>query len=210
MSTITLPTLRLAHAALGRQNLQSPLTTTAGVSQITSFPSRLWELSFATIPFHRDEDAFREWSLAIDQLSDLANCFHFSPPDYQGPSTGYAGATPLVMGGSQLGTSLICDGVSNSVPIVKAGDFASFTVTSPGGNSNRQLLKIAADASSNGSGQVTLAFTKPIRQAPADNATVQIFTPTAQFRLTQSRYVVASDSDDFASFSVEAIEQVYP
>lgn len=210
MSTITLPTLRLAHATIGMELIQSPLTTTAGVSQITSFPSKLWHLSFATVAFHKDEDAYREWSLALNQLSDLANCFHFGPPDYDGPSTGYAGPTPVVNGGSQLGTSLICDGVSNSVPIVKAGDFASFTVTSPGGNSNRQLFKIAANASSNGSGQVTLTLTKPIRQAPANDATVQIFTPTAQFRLRHPRYAVPSDTDDFAQFSVEAIEQVYP
>jgi hypothetical protein len=210
MSTITLPTLRLTHTAFGMQGLQSPLVTTAGVSQITSFPSRLWQLSFVTIPFHRDEDAYREWSLALNRLSDLANVFQFTPPDYDGPSTGYAGANPLVNGGSQLGTSLICDGVSNSTAIVKAGDFASVQVTSPLGNTNIQLFQIAADATSNGSGEVTLTFTKPIRQAPANNATVQILTPVAQFRLTQPAYVVPSNVDDFAQFSVEAIEQVYP
>jgi hypothetical protein len=200
----------LSQVAFGMEGEQAAQRTTAGVAQITSFPSRLWQLAFTTIPLPVTSDEFREWELAQNLLSDLANVFRFVPPDYRGPSTAYIGATPLVQGGSQLGTSLVCDGVDASTAIAKAGDYASFDVTSPRGNTNAQLFKLAAAATSNGSGVVTLTFTKPIRQAPADNAVVQIFSPTAQFAFTRPLHKTASDSQDFAQFPVESIEQVYP
>lgn len=203
-------TAPLAQIAFGMDGSQVALPTNAGVTQITSFPSRLWMLRFTTIPFEVTSDEFREWELAVNQLSDITNVFRFVPPDYRGPSTGYADFNPQVNGAGQLGTSLNCDSLSNNIQLLKAGDFVSFDVTSPKGNTNVQLCKLAADAMSNGSGQVTLTFTKPIRQAPADNAVVQIFSPTAQFRFVQARHETSSDSDDFASFSIDAIEQVYP
>jgi hypothetical protein len=145
----------------------------------------------------------------MEQLSDRTNVFAYGPPYYSGPSTGYAGAGPLVNGASQLGLSLVCDGVTPSAAILLAGDFLSFDVTSPGGATNRQLNKVIANATADGGGNVTFSLMLPIRQAPAENAAVNIFTPTAQFMLAQSRGG-PEDIDVLlrSGFTLDAIEQV--
>lgn len=196
------------HSAFARDNLQSVQLSNAGVSQLTTWSSRRWLLQFDTHILGGDE--LREWALALDQLSDLNNVFRIVPPGYTGPSTGYLGANPAVNGGSQLGTSLVCDGVDNSTAIAKAGDYLSFDVTSALSNTNSQLFQLSADATSNGSGQVTFTLTTPIRQSPADNAVVQIFSPTAQMALVAPSAGVDYGSLRRAVLHVAAEERIWP
>src|SRR5690606_16102436 len=192
----------------GRENAQSAILSASGSTQITTFPSRLLPLRFTTKPMTGDE--LREWALVLDQLSDLENTFLYTPPTYKGPSTGYTGPNPLVNGASQLGKSLDVDGLDADTPILKAGDFVSFSVTSPKGNTNYQLLRIAADVLSNSSGEATLTFTTPIRQAPADDAVVQIYSPVAQFGDRKSRSGADIDVENYAPIVIDAIERVWP
>ena len=61
-------------------------------------------------------------------------------------------ATCLVKGAGQLGLSLLCDGVPNSTAILLAGHYISVALA----NGDEQLLLLLSDATSNGSGEVTL------------------------------------------------------
>lgn len=191
-----------------RDNQQVPQRRLSGVTQLTTFPSRLWRARFSTALLAGDE--LREWELAIDQLSDIENVFRMVPPRYNGPSTGYLGADPLVNGASQLGMDLDVDGLDASTAILKAGDYCSIEVTSPGGNTNVQLFKVAADVTSNSSGEATITFTTPIRQSPANNATVRIHSPTCQMALVSPRGGVNLGALRRGVVQIEAEERVWP
>jgi hypothetical protein len=211
LAIITLPAAALAAANQIRFEMvrsQVSLPTIAGVTQITSFPDRRWMAQIEVVPQFGSQ--LRAWALALDQLSDKSNAFALTPPYYEGPSTGYAGSNPLVMGADQLGLSLDVDGLPNSTAIALAGDFVSFDVTSAKGNANRELNKLAANLTSNGSGQATMSLVFPIRQAPADDATVNVLTPSAYFMLTDPRSSVDYQLAKFSTFTISAEERIYP
>jgi hypothetical protein len=195
-------TFRLARA-------QDILQTNAGVTQVTTHPDRRWFAQLQIVP--QSAANILAWSLALDQLSDRANVFALTPPYYAaGPSTGYSGANPLVAGASQTGLTLNVDGLPVSTAILLAGDFCSFDVTSVGGSVNRQLNKVTANVTSDGAGLATFNLLLPIRQAPANNATVVIDTPSAQFMLSNSESVVDLQLAEFAEFVVDAEERIFP
>lgn len=197
----------ITHGQLVRDNEQFMQRYLSGASQITTFPSRRWLLQFATHILEGDE--LREWSLALDRLSDLTNVFHFVPPEYTGPSTGYEGPLPVVNGAGQLGTSLDCNGVTPETDIVGPGDYVSFPVTTSAGETNYELHRISSLCTSDESGEVTLEFTRPIRLAPANNAVVQIYSPIGQFRLAVPRAGQDIQLLRRASVSVEAEEAIW-
>lgn len=211
MSVITLPQAALACSSMIRFELvrsQEVLRTIAGVSQVTSFPDRYWMAQLQVVP-QFDAD-LRAWSLALDQLSDLSNVVAIGPPHYRSPSTGYAGSSPAVNGGTQLGLSLVMDGMANSASVLAAGDYLSFDTTSALGNTNRQLNKVTAALNSNGSGQGTASLLLPIRQAPANDASVNIQTPTAFFMVTTPRSAVEFQIANYSQFTLDLIERVFP
>lgn len=209
MSLITLPSGgRVASFEMAQT--QSLLRTLSGITQVTSFPDRAWEMKLQVV--EQKSAQLRAWALAMNRLQDRSNWFAFRPPYYSGPSTGYAGAGPhLVKGAGQAGLSLVCDGFTPSVAVMKAGDMLSFDVTTGLGNTNRQLVPITADASSNVSGEVTFALAYPIRLSPADNAAVNITTPSAYFMLTNPRGGVPDyKTSGMSGFTIEAMERILP
>ena len=211
MSVITLPAsidtvARTVSFSLRRA--QDVLRTHAGVSQITSYPDRRWYARIQVVI--QTQTGVRDWSLALDQLSDRDNVFALTPPQYTGPSTGYSGSSPLVAGADQLGTTLDVDTLDATSDILTAGDFFSFDVTSPGGSTNRQLMKVASDVTSDGSGDATLVMTTPIRQAPANNAAVEIDSPSAFFMLSDPESIVDLQLMRRAEFVFDCEERVFP
>lgn len=211
MSVISLPAAALSACGSIRFELmrvQSLLTTLSGVSQVTSFPDKRWMAQLTVNPQFASQ--LRAWSLAIDQLSDLGNVLALTPPHYEGPSTGYAGASPVVNGSGQAGLTLAVDGMTPSAAVLLAGDFLSFDVTSPLGNSNRQLIKVAANVTANGSGQATIQLVTPIRQSPADNAAVNISTPSAYFGFSSPKSTVDYQPGKYSAFVLDLIERIYP
>ena len=99
-------------------------------------------------------------------------------PDHAFYRRGAQAANILVKGGSQTGSSVACDGASNTLTnAVRAGDFVTI---------ENALYMVTDDVSSNGSGELTLTISPPLRSAPADNATVNLLTPTGKFLLTDS------------------------
>jgi len=195
MSVITLPTLVPAGVDMQLIRADVPLPNMGGSVVIVAPPYAVWVV---TIPLSEQEigDA-RLWFAALVQISKLSNTFKVSPPSYTGPSSGYGGAGPLVNGASQLGTSLVCDGCSNGTLIVQAGDFLEI---------NGEFKVVIADATSNGSGQVTINFEPALRAPPADNAPVDITTPELTMRLAKPIAVWSLKPAKIYEITLEAIE----
>lgn len=101
-------------------------------------------------------------------------------PDFPVPLTGVT-TTGLVNGASQTGMSLVTDGWPINTMIARASD----TIFIPRVSSSYcQMFTLTADATSNGTGQVTFALDAPLRGSPADNAVIG-FAPSvySQFRI---------------------------
>lgn len=209
MSVLSLPASALASSRFIRFEYvytQDVLEHHDGAVQFTTYPNRKWVAQLEVNP-QFDAD-LRAWALVLDRLTDRNNVIALGPPYYSGPSTGYSGSSPLVNGASQLGTSLAIDGLSNSSAIQWAGDFLSFDVTTSLSNTNRQLIKVQANYSSNGSGEATVTLVTPIRLAPANNAAVNITTPTAFFMLVTPRSVVDYQLGKFSTFTLDFVERI--
>lgn len=126
------------------------------------------------------------WVNAVGLYGD----FTIQDPDYTGAQSGIASA--LVNGASQSGTSLACDGVTASVVVLRQGEY--FQV-------GTQFFVVAADVSSNGSGQFTVTFKPALRASPADNAVVTLNNPQLLLKLTSKP---SKETDDL-KFAVPVI-----
>ena len=109
-------------------------------------------------------------------------------PDYTGPISGQSSI--LVKGGSQTGVSLACDGATASVMTLREGEYFQL------GNGFHAMT---ADATADGSGNVTLNFKPALRASPADNATVELANPQMLVHLT-SEISKATDDDKAGAF----------
>lgn len=200
MAVISLPSTpkpRSASLTLFRED--TALRLMNGGEVIVVDQTALWRYSFNLPPM--EEANGQIWASRLSQLSSLENTFKATPPNYDGPATGYSGSAPVVKGGSQTGKSLLCDGVSLSTDVLKEGDY--FQVGSE--------LKIAtADASSDGNGDITINFEPKLRTSPADNATLDIQTPQATFRLMEPTADWALRLPMLFEIKVEAIETWTP
>lgn len=175
-----------------------------GATQVTSFAKRLWTARIVLPPLSDDQK--RVWRSRLAQLSDLSNRCEMGPPDYQaGPSTGYAGPAPQVAGGGQLGLSLDVDGVTPSAALLGEGDY--FQITADG---VKQVLMMTADATANGAGEATLNFSPALRNAPLNNATVEIFSPKCQFMLATPQVQWELALGGFMNASLDFIEAFAP
>jgi len=120
-------------------------------------------------------------------------------PDHAYVRGGALTVNVAVVGASQTGSTLTCDGgTPNVARAVMAGDM--FTLES-------RLYMITEDASTNVSGNLTLAFVPPLTEPPADNAVVSLLTPTARFALAGNDLSWTYSPGGFTSFNaVEFVE----
>lgn len=95
-------------------------------------------------------------------------------PDFAYQRVGPGGGSPVVNGAGQTGLSLITSGWPNSTTVLVAGDRIGIS---------SQMIPLRTDATTNGSGQVTLALAHPIRVAPTNGAAIEIDAPTARYAL---------------------------
>ncbi len=144
------------------QTFTSPLTK---ATQRMLLGGSRWTATYSLPAMKRDKAAI--WQAFFDKLEGQANTFNAFDPDGKTPR-GTATGTPLVMGGSQTGSTLITDGWTAGITALKAGDYFSV-----GG----ELKRLTADAVANGSGQATLSFKPALRASPADNAAITVIKP---------------------------------
>ena len=140
-------------------------------------------------------------ALMVAWLAKLNGQQHrFTLHNHAEENRGSFGGTPLVQGGSQTGTSLIVDGCSNDITNwIRAGDF--FGVDSD--------VKICtADASSNGSGAITIPFSPRLRESPANNAAITTSSATGVFMLADPTTSWKNKPGGFCDFAFTAVEDV--
>lgn len=89
-------------------------------------------------------------------------------PVYDNPKIGAYGGTPLVDLGSQTGSSINIKGLTNNITNwINEGDYFSINV-----NGEHELKMAVANASSNGTGRITIDFEPRLRASPSNNAVV--------------------------------------
>ncbi len=128
---------------------RSPLTNSV---QTASRKGSLWK---ASLQFNNLSGDDRKVMQAF--LVKLNGQQHrFTLQDHSHTPRGAGGGTLRVNGGSQSGTTLVCDGATASVTnYLRAGDYISF---------NNELHMVVADADSDASTNVTLSIAPPIRK----------------------------------------------
>lgn len=137
---------------------QSPLTNAV---QTTSRKGSMWR---ATLQFNNlTGDERSEMQAFLVKLNGQQH--RFTLKDHSYTRRGAGGGTLRVNGGSQSGTTLLCDGATASVNnYLRAGDYISF---------DGQLYMVVADANSDVAGQVTLSIAPPLRFSPVNNRIVK-------------------------------------
>ena len=179
------------------QTYASPLSQ---VTQTAEMPGARWGV---TLAFENRQSAeHRAWLVFLAKMRGASGRCYLSPV-FAYPFTGLGGGSPLVKGASQTGTSLNIDGCThNATGWIKAGDFFSFD-----SGTGRELKLCTADANSDNSGNVTVAFEPPTRTAPADNAAVEIAAPSAIMRLTDdSQASIQLSAPVFGTWALQMME----
>lgn len=197
MTILTFPTLNASGVARGPHiaqmqvvaNTQSLTSPFDGSVQTIANPGQRWRfgLQYRDLPV----GDWRTLMAFIASLGGRAGRFTFSPPHNRRRATATISGTVRVMGAGQTGATLAIDGLPNSVVVFEAGDWISF----PNSASRPQLHQVTAQATTNGSGEVTLSIAPPLRGSPADNAIVTWSAPTGVFML---------ESDDGGAVTMEA------
>jgi len=125
-----------------------------------------WEFSVQYATTRGATALAKRAALAALKGGDVA--FNFRDPSLATPQSGYLG-TALV-NGTPTGYTVTLKNVTNNTLIVKAGDYFSVEYSS----GKWQLFSAAADATSNGSGLVSITTHQPIRGTLTDGSTVKV------------------------------------
>ena len=172
-----------------------------GSTQTKIKPGAQWLLEAVLPPMIRAEAAL--WTAFLAELDGSAGRFYAGDPLALVP-LGVATGAPVVNGASQTGTSLITDGWTFSITgIMVKGDYLAMDLPLGG----RSLHQVTADADSDGAGNATLAIHPPLRESPANNATIITSSPTCVMRLLdddQARWAI--DGAGHYSIAFTAVE----
>lgn len=182
----------------------------SAVTQVTNAierPGDIWSGFYSFAPKKASEiRAMKAWLLS---MKGGARTFYGYDPTNRNPS-GIANTgsdTIVVNGTSQVGNSLICNGArNNGIDLLKAGDY--FQVGNIG--TAVQLKMMTEDASSDGSGNITLNFEPPLHESPANGAPIIFNDPVGVFRLADFDSAVwEATPDEFTvfAFSFEEVPQ---
>jgi len=175
MTTYAIPTtVGFSSVEFGLENnnqvFTSPLSNSIQVSELTG---ARWYATFNLPPMKKDNAL--EYIGFLQRLQGRVHSFSGYDPNHRSPSGTYGSSTLLVNGASQTGTSLITDGAQASTLVLKAGDFFSV---------NSELKMVTANATSDGSGNLTINFVPSLRSSPSDNAGLTLVNPVCTMKLT--------------------------
>jgi hypothetical protein len=195
-----------SQATLGlRGRTQLHTSPFDGSVQTLALPGAKWVGTMSWGPMAPAD--WRNLQQFLTLLSGQAGRFKLFHPMAGRRATATPG-TPLVKGGSQTGNTLAIDGCTASATILLKGDFFAWT----NADSRPQLHQVAGDITANGSGEATLAFAPPLRTSPADNAPIDVLTPSAVFMLAgddQGAISVAGNSAFRGSAGIEFEEALF-
>lgn len=186
------PSLADFRLQSGSQATRSPLS--GSVRSETVHPAYwLGSLSFTNLTAAKAQQ-LKSYAWRVDGASHRALVPMFG---YQRQGAG--GGTPRVNGASQTGFSLVTDGWPVSALVLRAGDRIGVA---------SQAFEIAADATTNGSGQVTLVLSNEIRTSPANDALIETTLPIVTC-IVSNVFGMPVDAGYFSSGTLE-VEEAYP
>jgi len=173
-----------------RGNTQQFISPLSRAIQTLELVGSKWLASYE-LPIMKRGEA-EAWLAFLTRLNGRVGRFYGGDPSATTPR-GTATGTPLVVGAGQTGITLNTDGWTAGIVPLLAGDFIAWET--PTGW--RELHKVVVDAGETGGGygeggygeggygggEATLTITPPIRESPADNATIIISSPTCVMQL---------------------------
>lgn len=197
MTTLTWPTLtRAAPRVLdfslvpNTQSFGSPLS---GAVQTVEMPGARWKMSFVMENLtEADAAVFQAFLVKLRGRAGRFTLHNFARATPRGTISG----TPLVKGAAQTGNTLAIDGCTVGSTLL-AGDFIGV---------NGELKMVVADATANGSGEMSLTIEPPLRSAPADNAAITTDRPTVTFMLSADEIKWSTQPGKFSSFPIDCVE----
>ena len=197
MSNLTIPKQNFfRNASFGlEENTETFTSPISNTIQTIARTGGRWYLTINYVPMTR-EDASEVLAFLTGLRGRVNSLFGFDPLGTQ-PRGNMSGSTLVVNGASQTGTSLICDGASNSTLILKAGDY--FQIGS-------ELKMITSDVTSDGSGNATLNFSPSLRSSPSDDASIITSNPKCIMKLTDDNTTWNESTNSFYQISFSAIE----
>ena len=197
MTTYAIPTtVGFSSVEFGLENnnqvFESPLSNSIQVTELTG---ARWYATF-NLPPMKKANAL-EYIGFLQRLQGRVHSFSGYDPNHRSPSGTIAGSTLLVNGASQTGTSLVLDGGANSTLVLKAGDFFSV---------NSELKMVTADATTDGSGDVTVNFVPSLRASPSNDASITTTNPVCTMKLTGDSTTYSINTSSIYGISFSGVE----
>ena len=197
MTTYAIPTtVGFSSVEFGLQNnnqvFTSPLSNSIQVSELTG---ARWYATFNLPPMKKDNAL--EYIGFLQRLQGRVHSFFGYDANHRSPSGTIAGSTLLVNGANQTGTSLVLDGGANSTLVLKAGDFFSV---------NNELKMVTANATTDGSGDVTVNFVPSLRSSPSDDASITTTNPVCTMKLTGDSTTYSINTSSIYGISFSGVE----
>lgn len=190
-ATVTLPSVPGGLVSIGRTGkVQLRSEVSAGRTWQETWPVLSAGSASAQALF-----AFVESYYNLGSTFDIT---HYLLPGSGKAINGAGGGTPKIVGASEAGTSIDTDGWPNSTLVLKAGDCIKISGL-------YQLFRVTADATTNGSGEVTLSLNPPILvgSSPGDNADITTSGCKIRAFIVEYSPLPAAGPDEYvAGFSV--------
>lgn len=166
----------------------------SGVAQVQDWGGRVW-MATVVLPvmLRATADAWIAWAM---KLRGQYGYFRMGDWDRRTPRGSWG--TPLVNGGSQVGNTLVVDGMG-AAGTGKAGDHFQL---------ENNLYALVEDVTADGSGNATLTFEPSLRASPADNAALTVSSPKGLFRLIANSVPWDADAMAVHQMSFQAVERL--
>ena len=171
---------------------QSPFT---GQQQTYEWPMALWTAEIKLPPMKRETAA--AWQAFFMQLHGRRGTFLLGDPDAKNPRGAISlSATPTLNTSVAIGDyDVSIAGVGNSIVAFKAGDYIQI-----GSAATAKLYMITADATSNGSGVVSVSVEPTIKAVASGGAAVTFLSPKAVFRMDANE--LSWDADHVSKYGI--------
>jgi len=197
MTTYAIPTtMGFSNVSFGLQNNnQEFISPLSNVIQIAELTGSRWYATYSLPPMTKAEAL--EYIGFLNKLQGRVHSLFGYDPSHRTPSGTYAGSTLLINGASQTGVSLTTDGAQASTMVLKAGDFFSV---------NSELKMVTTNATSDGSGNLTINFVPSLRSSPSDNASLTLTNPTCTMKLQNDSFTYDINQAQIYGISFSAIE----
>ena len=155
--------------------------------QTADLGGAVWQTTVTLPPMKRDEAG--AWQSFFMQLHGRFGSFLLGDPDSKTIQGGCTSSTVAVNGAHSVGAyDIAIDGVNASTLVFKQGDYLQF-----GSGATQKLHMVVSDATSNSSGQVTVAIEPPLKTALTDNLAVTYENTKAVMRMDSNELGWSAD-----------------